>query len=164
MKNIMRNIIVVFSLFSSVFFSSCSTPGDYCESMVALCTEIEADLSNLSDAISAKDYQKAEDVYNQNLQSIEKTIEKINVKGDYNGQSKLYEAALKFANTYKDIYQNEYKTCIDILKKENHTYADGDSLAMMMDGLDKKYISARHDLVVAFKEFVAENDLSVSSY
>lgn len=165
MKNIKQNIIAAAALLCSVsFFPSCSTPADYCETMVMLCTDIEADLNDLSEEIKNKDYEAAEEVYSKNLENINKTIQKINVKGGYKEDTQLFDAALQFANTYKDIYQNEYRTCIDILKKENHTYADGDSLAFMMDGLSQKYLTARKELVNAYKAFMAANDLIEASY
>lgn len=147
---------------SMAFFSSCTTPADYCEKMMAKCSNLESNVGTLAKEIANKDYAKVQEVYDDNLKEIDKTIEEIQSMGDFQEGGYLQSAALSYAQAYKEIYENEFATAIRIMKKENKTYADGDTIAFMIDDVSKKSQDAKNDLLRNFTKFVKEHGLIVA--
>ncbi len=147
----------------SLLLSACSlTPADYCETVLNKCLDLEVSVKELSNQISSKDYEKIEETYNKNLEEINETLNELQDLGDCRGQRYLIDSAINYAQTYKDIYENEFATALEILKKENRTYEDGDTIAFMIDGIAEKSQDAKCGLVKSFSQFVKDFELNAS--
>lgn len=163
MKRIKLSFLAIFAVIASaLMLSACSTPADYCENVMGKCTKLEKDVNKLADQIASKDIDKIQIVYNENLAEINETIDYLQKIGACNNQEYLQKAALNFAQTYKDIYENEYATAIDILKKDKKTFEDGDKIAFMFDDVEAKSNEAKIDLLNNFKKFIQEFELTVA--
>lgn len=163
MRNGKTVLGVVATILISLFFTACTlTPADYCETIIGDCNQLETHVKELSKQIAAKDYTKAQEVYDKNLKEIDKTIASFQKMGDCQGKTYLIDAALDFANTYKSIYENQYATYLEILKKEKKTYEDGDRIALSVSDVAESSLKAKENLVKSFFQFVKEFDLNAS--
>ena len=154
--------IAVASLFSLFLVSCNTTPADYCETVMNECVQLDNNTKEFTQQIASRDMQKIQETYDQNLKDINETISKLQAMGDCRGQAYLVESAIRYAQSYKEIYENEYATFIQILSKEKKTYEDGDIVALSVDDIAKKNLEAKSDLIKNFSRFVKDFELNAS--
>ena len=106
------------------------------------CVKLDNNTKEFTQQISSRDMQKIQETYDQNLKDINETISTLQDLGDCRGQAYLVESAIRYAQSYKEIYENEYATFIKILSKEN--------------------LEAKSDLIKNFSRFVKDFELNAS--
>jgi hypothetical protein len=161
MKKIKIIVCFIAAFALTYFLHSCSTPADYCEKIVMDCSKLETSVGKLANQISSKDYDKLRKTYDENLEEVNSTLQKLEKVGEYKGENYLQKAAINYAKTYKEIYENEFKVAIEILTKDKKTYEDGEKIAFILDDVTKSSKEAKDNLLDNIAKFVKEYDLNV---
>lgn len=156
---------IILTLMFTLSLTSCVlTPADYCEKILNSCGDIKNGTSELANLIATKDVDKIQAKYDENLQKINKTIADFQKMGDWQGNKDLIEAGIRYVEFYKRTYENQYSKFIEILKKENKTYEDGDVVAFAAEDIAEESIKVEQDLINNFSKFTKEFGLITTSY
>ena len=161
MKKIKIILCFIAAFALTYFLHSCSTPADYCDEIIKDCGKLEVSVGKLASQISSKDYEKVRKIYDENLEEVNSVLQHLEKIGEYKGENYLQTAAIDYAKTYKEIYENEFSVAIEIVNKEKKSYEDGEKVAFMLDDVIKKSKVAKDNLMENISRFVKEYDLNV---
>lgn len=145
-------------------FLACTTPADYCETIIRETAKTETNMLNLGELIGKKEFSEVQSAFDEAKEEAEKSLEKLQSLKPMGDDDAFRSAGIDFVQAYVSLYNEEYKEAIEILKNAgNFSYDDGAKLSKLEDGVAEKLGSKKSILVKEFKNFVQKYDLQITN-
>lgn len=145
MKDIIRTLFVICIITLIVFIQSCNdkanqkkdntqitklTPIEYNDSIIGFQEKVIKKVLDFSQNFQMLDTVQREANLDDIIHEIESSLSNLNQLSPYYGNSKLKDAALKWLNFYKSVFDNEYREIIKISKKHETEITENDIIRM----------------------------------
>lgn len=161
MKTLFTLLTLSFVLLQSCKPEKTMTAIEYNDAIIAEQTKITQLTLDLIKSIET-DLDKCEEIRLKTVTQCDSSVAAINRLEAFEGGEALKSAALDMIHFYKDVYSDEFKTMIVLLKKgENITPEDINTFTKMNEDITKK----EQDLEAIFKkaqtEFAAKNNFTI---
>ncbi|HWB64338.1 MAG TPA: hypothetical protein VG603_12560 [Chitinophagales bacterium] len=161
----MKNRPVLFSVLAlALLITGCHIKAKqakkYHDDMMAVVSVVVDSSLNYGDAIQSGDKQRAETAYKQYSGLVNKSIEKVQTFGDFQGDTTLRSFSLELLDFYKSTLDSQFGPFLASVKKDNFTAAESqraDSLYSKMTMTENQYWQ-RFDW--AEKKFYKEHDIA----
>ena len=145
-------------------FLACTTPADYCETIIRETAKTEKNMLNLGELIGKKEFSEVQSAFDEAKEEAEKSLEKLQSLKSMGDDDAFRAAGIDFVQAYVSLYNEEYKEAIEILKNAgNFSYDDGATLSKMEDGVAEKLGSQKSILVKESKNYVQKYDLQITN-
>ncbi|MBO5828635.1 MAG: hypothetical protein J6R59_09315 [Paludibacteraceae bacterium] len=154
----------VIGLILPFLFLACTTPADYCETIIRETSKTETNMLNLGELIGKKEFSEVQSAFDEAKEEAEESLEKLQSLKPMRGDDALRTAGIDFVQAYVSLYNEEYKEAIEILKNAgNFSYEDGAKLSKLEDGVAEKLGSKKSILIKEFKSFVQKYGLQITN-
>ena len=145
-------------------FLACTTPADYCETIIRETAKTEKNMLNLGELIGKKEFSEVQSAFDEAKEEAEKSLKKLQSLKSMGDDDAFRAAGIDFVQAYVSLYNEEYKEAIEILKNAgNFSYDDGAKLSKLEDGVAEQLGSKKSILVKEFKSFVQKYDLQITN-
>lgn len=115
-KTVLKKGIAMVAITLSLISCSTKSASEYNNKMMEIINASTEDMAKMNEAMTSKNWTKAEEVRNLWDKNLEKSISDVESQGDFNGDSTFKDAVLKAMNSYKKIVTEDYKKLIEIRK------------------------------------------------
>jgi hypothetical protein len=159
----MRKLILPVFLLFVLFACNMDKMGpiEYNDAIVGEQTKITQKFLELINSVES-DLDKCEPLRLDIIKQCDESIAVVSAMSDYNGSTRMRDAALALFHFYKEINMNEYKEMLEILKKGEEMNIDDITRLTELEqqitgretGLDAEFQSAQ-------QEFAAQNNIQI---
>lgn len=153
------------SIFILFILAGCGpkyTPDEYNKIIIDEQVKIARGMLDMANEFKAFDFDKAENVRSQLVRQCDSSIKIVSALPDYNGNTKLRDAAVALFTYYSDISQNEYKEMVDIFKNGKEQGIDNERLQEIQRNCIEREMPLDKAFQTAQKEFARENGMSLN--
>lgn len=145
-------------------FLACTTPADYCETILREASKTEKMMLQVSEHILKKDFEKAKLAFDEAKEEAEESLAKLESLKSMGEDDSFRTAGIEYLKAYVSLYNEEYAEAMEILNNSgNFSYDDGAKLSKLEDGVAEKLGSKKDVLINEFKKFVQKYDLQLTS-
>lgn len=154
----------IISIILPFLFLACTTPADYCETILRETAQTEKAMLNIGELIAKKEFSEAQLAFEDAKKEAEESLKKLESLKPMGDDDAFRTAGIEFVKAYVSLYNEEYKEAMEILKNVgNFSYEDGAKLSKLEDGVAEKLGSKKDTLLKELKKFVQKYDLQLTS-
>lgn len=154
MTRLNKIIALFFALTIGLFATSCSNnqnPADYNNKLMTLMNQNETDMNAMNAAMSAADYNQAEQVRKSWAQHLTDALKEAKDMDEFDGNSDLKNAVVSGLESYRKIVSEDYKQLIVIRSSGDQTQQAKES--KLLNNINDAFENAGSNINKASSEF-----------
>lgn len=160
---------VIMGIIAACMLAACVPPADYCDNVSRNVDATTAVMKDMTKAIKLRKSEKSEaskenlqKTYEEGLETIQKSWNKIHSMSDFRGDDELRQSADQYVAFYASYYENQLKNVVSILVKDSVTYDDEAELMEYIYELGGKESELKTKYQESLLKFLKVNELTTS--